>query len=658
MTRMPLLGLAVLVAATASTAIADGDRHPPEHRVFPRAAFFDSGSGCQLLDVTKPPFCAKGDGVTDDTVALSRAMAFIREKNPLYVRTNGCVYCCQSHKANWAIYLPRGTYRITDTVSQGWPAVGLNNNLGWDDIRPILVLDRLQDVRLSELERNTGVPESYFAEANWAIRLIGEDREGTVIRLDDGARGFGTGARKPLLSFCLLMKGSNVNLGNFLENITLDAGKGNPGAVGVRWNSSNYGGLRNVTIRAGDGDLGLDMGYRNACGYIRDVTIDGFRTGLDLSAGSETTVVMEHSTIRNAAFAFSHHDSYHGVFDLLNLRRVSLEDVGQVLLNAKGFRVTVKDCPFAEDSRAGLVVAKDVPSETYPGLSEIATPEEFGARGDGIADDTDAIQMAFGCGRRAVYFLHSAYRITKPIVVPLSVDCVDGMHAYFRSEFKDRRAVFRVEGDSSSVLEIRRIYFGGGILIDHVGSRILSVTDVFTEFPPGRGVASGAPSWYTYRNATPRLRKQVFITDCVQFCPEVTPESGEALENVDLQARSVNNETSKTASIALRDSQALLFGVKSENCHTCLDLERSTVDVYGMTYLQWAKKDHWNHPIIVSRHSNCLIDGYLWRHEPMQPIVCREVKHDGSVRVWKKEDFVRQVGEDGIEIHLQLSAER
>ena len=63
----------------------------------------------------------------------------------------------------------------------------MNNNLGWDDIRPILVLDRLQDVRLSELERNTGVPESYFAEAKKDdfIRQVGEDGIEIHLRLSD-----------------------------------------------------------------------------------------------------------------------------------------------------------------------------------------------------------------------------------------------------------------------------------------------------------------------------------------------------------------------------------------------------------------------------------------------------------------------------------------
>jgi len=45
-----------------------GDRHPAVNLVYPEAAFMHAGKGGRLVDVTKPPFNAKGDGKTDDTM--------------------------------------------------------------------------------------------------------------------------------------------------------------------------------------------------------------------------------------------------------------------------------------------------------------------------------------------------------------------------------------------------------------------------------------------------------------------------------------------------------------------------------------------------------------------------------------------------------------
>jgi hypothetical protein len=91
-------------------------------------------------------------------------------------------------------------------------------------------------------------------------------------------------------------RGSNSNFSNFFENVTVDIGNGNPGAAGLRWNGSNYGGVRNVTIRSsqGDGYAGLLYDRKHGAGYHRDITVEGFRKGLVVSGANATQFAMEY----------------------------------------------------------------------------------------------------------------------------------------------------------------------------------------------------------------------------------------------------------------------------------------------------------------------------------------------------------------------------
>src|SRR6185312_3076874 len=107
--------------------------------------------------------------------------------------------------------------------------------------------------------------------------LMGQSRAHTVIRLADHAPGFDDPhqPRAAIFTASKLLDGTATSGGkqyerlgegndaymNFVQDLTVDVGSGNPGAIGIDYLGNNIGAVRNVTLRAGPGSgaVGLSM---------------------------------------------------------------------------------------------------------------------------------------------------------------------------------------------------------------------------------------------------------------------------------------------------------------------------------------------------------------------------------------------------------------
>ena len=204
----------------------------------------------------KKDFGAQGDGRTDDTEAIRAAIRSVigpeSRYNPKF------------------IYFPKGTYLVTECVE-----ARMANIKGWSK--------------------------------GWQSGMIlwGESREDTVIKLADKAKGFGkkdknavirTGSENPHDS----NGRGNQAFKHSVINLTIDTGRGNPGAVGIDYSVSNHGTIEFVTIRSGDGSgkVGLQLTREPGPGLVKDVIIEGFDIGIEAS-GWLYSMTFEHVTLKN-----------------------------------------------------------------------------------------------------------------------------------------------------------------------------------------------------------------------------------------------------------------------------------------------------------------------------------------------------------------------
>ncbi len=376
-----------------------------------------------VLDITRPPYNARPDDGIDDTAAIQQAITDVTD-----VTDTGRF-----------IYFPAGTYLVSNTL----------------------------------VSKNTaGIWRAM-------VTLQGEDRGRTVLKLGDNTPGFGDPANPK----AILMTGSIMDAGepdtggggnkafrNNVMDLTIDTGSGNAGAIGIEWAASNWGTIKDVTIRSGDGTghAGLSMRRRiPGPGYVKRVAIEGFNYGIDVS-DIQYGFTLEHVHVRDQKIAGIRLDR-----NLLHIRKLTSDNAvpaivtshsesaltlvdshfrgtapgvhalqtggnhllvtnltldppassrirGQIHAATGHIGILTDPAPLPADPSPSLQAGPSLPVEEAPEFWNANTGDwaAVGARQSGENDDTAAIQRAIDSGKSTVYLpINRTYFVSDTLIV-------------------------------------------------------------------------------------------------------------------------------------------------------------------------------------------------------------------------------------------------
>ncbi len=422
-----------------------------------------------IVDVTQAPFGAMGDGKTDDTAAIQRA---------LDAHANG----------NIIIYLPKGTYLVSDTLRWGKGSRG-----GLEQKR---------------------------------IILQGQGVEHTTIRLKDNCPGYERYERKddrvPQKSKAVIWTGEKPaqRFRNGIRDLTVHTGNGNPGATGIQYIASNQGSLRHVRIVHGEGGgaVGLDLGYTNEQGpcLIQHVEVRGFDFGIYCN-GPVNSITFEFITLSgqqrfglyNDGQCISiRHFKFTGEVPAIGLYRhnvvaamenLALTGTGAAKqrpailceqaylyvrnLKTSGYAMAIRNVAGDKDYKrsgdvAGPTVAdwcSHVPDSLFPSptthltvpvaetpavplypLTEWASPKDFGGDPNQDVDHTEAIQKAIDSGKKVVYLPRGSrgWRIDGTVELRGKVEIFAALEGSLRG-----KGTLRVADGSAKTVWIDRMDF-------------------------------------------------------------------------------------------------------------------------------------------------------------------------------------------------------
>ncbi|MEM6331878.1 MAG: LamG-like jellyroll fold domain-containing protein [Planctomycetota bacterium] len=236
----------------------------------------------------------------------------------------------------------------------------------------------------------------------------------------------------------------------------------------------------------------------------------------------------------------------------------------------------VSDSPFGFDSDQRLrtlnLDVPDVPATPWPDVSKWVSPEDYGAVGNGIADDSAAVQAAFNDpNAEVVYFPSAVYRIETAVNVP---DHINRVNLQFTTLIGGPSgAFFRVNEDAPKPLVFDDLYSTQGFFVRHDQPRELVMNTI--------------RATVAYSNPSSGDRGDVFLNNVTGFGKVDQAD----IKNQNVYARFINSEQTSAPNFTVGDGGLLwVLGYKVEGATESFEVESGgTLEVLGGITVQFAR---------------------------------------------------------------------
>ncbi|KAK4506973.1 hypothetical protein PRZ48_000707 [Zasmidium cellare] len=389
-------------------------------------------------------FGATGDGHTDDTDAFNRA---ITDQS----RMGGGKGAGGSTGQPALIYIPPGTYVISSSVQ-----LFIDTQVIGDTVNPptIKASSQMRNNTVMIAGYDFGQPSTtnfYIGLRNVKLDTTGAASEDTIYALN-----WAVSQATNLVNVDFIMPVDSQHIGIEMDGGDSGGGSGlfmgdlnfEGGLIGILFNNQQYA-IKNVKItntRTGiavkhafsltiqgieceNVGICVDMGPIDVAGSINLIDSSCERCGTVVNGTS--SILLENISVRNSGPTLKVNGTARPIGDLTGKTyaqgNVYRDGTGRPSISSNGTAPIARNGTFLPYTNRGSLVGSDgryftkkLPQyEDYP-VSAFASVRDAGAKGDGVTDDTAAINAALASNAdcKITYFPHGVYLVTDTIYVP------------------------------------------------------------------------------------------------------------------------------------------------------------------------------------------------------------------------------------------------